>query len=336
MKQYKSLLVVLALAFFMATQRVVASDPLMNNLYFGLRGNSEVVSLQAFLAKIGVYTGPQNGNFYTLTREAVKKYQQANSIIQATGYVGPITRASINNKLKSYDVSSMPGNDKSIQTQALQLQIDALTKQLAALQLVTTQIATTTTSIQEPTPATTTILSEVVATSTQNIATTTPTQPNPFDSNIQIQNIYPSLTLSSYGYKTLAEFKITASEKVAITKLRLKNDGTFSNANILDLELIDSQNSRIIAKAEQWVNGIVEFSIVENTNLPNKGLIVSGGIYSINAFLTTPNYGDIKPYIRLDIEKAFDISAFDYNNLSRIANLKNISFPIEGPKISAY
>jgi len=65
------------------------------NLYFGLRNNDEVKLLQKILTQAGVYNGPITGNFLTLTREAVKKFQ-AKYGIATTGFVGPLTRAKLN------------------------------------------------------------------------------------------------------------------------------------------------------------------------------------------------------------------------------------------------
>lgn len=71
---------------------------LENNLYFGLKDNLGVKCLQEFLKKQGPDIYPEGlvtGNFFTLTQEAVKKYQ-AKKGISPTGFVGPLTRAAIN------------------------------------------------------------------------------------------------------------------------------------------------------------------------------------------------------------------------------------------------
>ncbi|MEK9135241.1 MAG: hypothetical protein AAB451_03000 [Patescibacteria group bacterium] len=66
---------------------------LKNNLYFGMKNNTEVRCLQQFL-KVQV-----TGNYFSLTIAAVKKYQASKGIIQ-TGYFGPLTRAAVNQKIK--------------------------------------------------------------------------------------------------------------------------------------------------------------------------------------------------------------------------------------------
>jgi peptidoglycan hydrolase-like protein with peptidoglycan-binding domain len=66
-----------------------------NDLYYGMKNNSEVLLLQKALQSNGVYSGPQTGNFYTLTLSAVKKFQRKYGI-PTTGYVGPLTRGKLN------------------------------------------------------------------------------------------------------------------------------------------------------------------------------------------------------------------------------------------------
>jgi hypothetical protein len=67
------------------------------NLRFGSRGN-DVVELQKALKKLGFFPATQEptGYFGPLTRTAVIAYQKANGITPAVGFVGPLTRASLN------------------------------------------------------------------------------------------------------------------------------------------------------------------------------------------------------------------------------------------------
>ncbi len=64
------------------------------NLSVGSKGN-EVVELQKKLKAEGFFNGPANGNFGTLTKAAVQKYQKAKGVAQL-GNVGPGTRAVLN------------------------------------------------------------------------------------------------------------------------------------------------------------------------------------------------------------------------------------------------
>ncbi len=68
------------------------------NLYVGVQQNAQVTCLQKFLVSQGSAIYPEalvTGNFASLTRAAVVRFQGANGIA-ATGFVGPITRSKIN------------------------------------------------------------------------------------------------------------------------------------------------------------------------------------------------------------------------------------------------
>lgn len=68
------------------------------NLKYGSKGDA-VIELQEFLTDQGVYSGPITGNFYSLTRSGVKKFQQVNGISPVSGYFGPLSRAKANELL---------------------------------------------------------------------------------------------------------------------------------------------------------------------------------------------------------------------------------------------
>jgi hypothetical protein len=63
-----------------------------NNLYFGMTNNADVHALQV---RLGMPADCQTGNFYWKTMLAVMSYQRSNGI-SASGFVGPITRTSLN------------------------------------------------------------------------------------------------------------------------------------------------------------------------------------------------------------------------------------------------
>jgi peptidoglycan hydrolase-like protein with peptidoglycan-binding domain len=83
------------------------SCALTQDLYLGMADNSQVQCLQQFLKSLGGDIYPEGfvtGNFYTLTEQAVKRFQEryASEILtpwgltKGTGYVGSTTRAKIN------------------------------------------------------------------------------------------------------------------------------------------------------------------------------------------------------------------------------------------------
>ena len=75
------------------------------NLYFGLRSDPVVTDLQNFLTGQKFYSGPVSGNFFSLTLQAVKNFQQAKGV-SPTGYFGPLSRAIANDILKKIIGSS--------------------------------------------------------------------------------------------------------------------------------------------------------------------------------------------------------------------------------------
>ena len=80
------------------------------DLYFGLRNDSDVSNFQEFLTDQGLYTGSISGNFFILTRSAVKKFQAAHGL-KPTGYVGPATRAIANEILTGSETPPSPPPD---------------------------------------------------------------------------------------------------------------------------------------------------------------------------------------------------------------------------------
>ena len=84
----------IAISGFAIAPSAFAAGQLNSYLHYG-QSNSDVKSLQQFLGQKGYFNGPQTGNFLNMTESAVKNYQTANDI-PSTGYVGPLTIASIN------------------------------------------------------------------------------------------------------------------------------------------------------------------------------------------------------------------------------------------------
>lgn len=52
------------------------------NLGYGLKNNFDVLALQTALNIDGLYSGPITGNFFTLTKNAVKEFQKNTALIK--------------------------------------------------------------------------------------------------------------------------------------------------------------------------------------------------------------------------------------------------------------
>ncbi|MBI2623660.1 MAG: peptidoglycan-binding protein [Candidatus Liptonbacteria bacterium] len=134
----KSFIAFIFLAFLIVTP--VSASIFTDNLYFGIEGSSQVSKLQEFLTVQELYSGPITGNFYSLTLNALKKFQEKEGITPAAGYFGPVTREKANgilskdiresNKQAVVETNSVP----IVATSTVQLQLDALLKQVALLQ----------------------------------------------------------------------------------------------------------------------------------------------------------------------------------------------------------
>ena len=114
-------------AVFVFSPSVVHGSAFERNLSFGLRGDADVVRLQQFLQGEKLYDGPANGNFFSLTRAAVVRFQEREGVRPATGFVGPLTRA----RLAAFGGADAGTNPAVV----LRKQIEELTARLAALQV---------------------------------------------------------------------------------------------------------------------------------------------------------------------------------------------------------
>jgi len=77
-----------------------AASSFDRDLYFGITNDADVRLLQEFLQEQMVYDGPVTGNFLALTRDAVRRFQERESIMPAAGYFGPKTRAHANTLIR--------------------------------------------------------------------------------------------------------------------------------------------------------------------------------------------------------------------------------------------
>ena len=96
--------IIIALLVFVPLISFASFD---KNLYYGIRGSSDVQELQEFLTDQGVYTGPITGNFFSLTLKGVKAFQTRESISPISGYFGPISRGKANIILASETLNGL-------------------------------------------------------------------------------------------------------------------------------------------------------------------------------------------------------------------------------------
>lgn len=98
-------------ALFSELTGEASCERIAQNLYFGMRDDPQVRCLQEFLKNQGPAIYPEgitNGNFFTLTQQAVIRFQEkyADEILapvgltSGSGFVGVSTRAKINQLLR--------------------------------------------------------------------------------------------------------------------------------------------------------------------------------------------------------------------------------------------
>jgi Putative peptidoglycan binding domain len=134
MKKILPFLFVGLLAFTCVAQ---AASSFNRDLYFGMQKDADVANLQEFLTGKGLYSGPVNGNFFSMTLKAVEAFQAEQGIDPPAGYFGPATREKVNGLLSANVTgASVPSAISAMQTrlQMLLQQVAALQKQLQTLQ----------------------------------------------------------------------------------------------------------------------------------------------------------------------------------------------------------
>lgn len=188
----KLLLVVL----FLFPTLAFAQTTFDTNVSYGSTG-SDVSALQEFLVTQHLLD-PQfvTGNFYSLTLNAVKAFQTAESISPVSGYVGPITRETINSILADEIPSSE--DNAATSTEPVDLSQSTTTPTYTPPQVV---------YVQTPTP----IVTQTSTQQTQTSASTTP-QRNP--PSLTVTNIItsdPSTVTAGTDPVTLASFGLEVS-----------------------------------------------------------------------------------------------------------------------------
>ncbi len=288
------------------------------DLYYGLKGDPEVLRLQKFLGDEGVYAGPVTGNFFSLTREGVRKFQTALAIAPASGYFGPKTRAAANAKLAVRTGAA----DLAGQIEILLLQVKELERQLV--------IAKEREALPLPAPA----------------PAAPPILPGIFQSSLKVEATLPNYSSSRYVDIPLNELRFSVAdpdEDVAITRIRFTNTGTLADANFSEIKVTRVKDGLILAwlryedvlaMAANFKDKSMEIVFTADPSKSDKGLLRSGNTYNITGSIITPNT-TLKPTIQLDVASSTDIDAYDYADLTRVADISKMNtFPITGPRIT--
>lgn len=117
-------------AVLLLTPAIGLAGSFDRDLFLGMKNDLEVTSLQEFLRDQGLYQGPTNGNFFALTRDAVKKMQEREKIVPVSGYFGPRTRARAN----AFLAPAYPSESRAQEILRVRNEIEALQTRLKSLQ----------------------------------------------------------------------------------------------------------------------------------------------------------------------------------------------------------
>lgn len=111
----KKLIAVLAGVLLLLPSLTMALEPFNKDLRYGMTKNAEVKRMQEFLRDEGLYKGAITGNYYALTRDAIRKYQKNNGL-KVTGLFDKVTRSKVNEMgvVVNDEVSPTPVVDNSL------------------------------------------------------------------------------------------------------------------------------------------------------------------------------------------------------------------------------
>lgn len=215
------------------------------NLYFGVVGD-EVATLQQFLTDQGLYAGPVNGSFFSLTQAGVKRFQEREGISPAAGYFGPITRARASSILIPVSREKQIA-DLDAQIAALKAEISALLAKIAPPPPPVAPIVT------PPPPP---VVSEVAPPPPAPAGSTTPPPPP------------PAAVLEVSG---LQEGTFPASEMTPLKlgEITIRNGtATSSSFSQIELDIFEAMNSPL--NRNNLVNFILREGILTSDTLVSK------------------------------------------------------------------
>ena len=277
----------LLLAIFIPSISFASFD---KDLYYGIDNDSQVLELQEFLTSEGLYSGPITGNYYSLTVQAVKSFQERENIKPVAGYFGSLTREKANqvlNKNSDKTETQSINNNQTSGSSDLQSQIDSLLLIIKSLQEELSKQQNPTTQIQTQTPqsnTTTTLPNGSIVEIDSNgqivryikevqnqISETTNQNNSP--SNTSILESTPKINLSMINNSVqakpssqnliLSKFKVIIEETTESTKSILKLTVSSGNGKITDLSnfsFVDKNGSVVAGPVNPDSNGLLTFT----------------------------------------------------------------------------
>ncbi|MBU4536557.1 peptidoglycan-binding protein [Patescibacteria group bacterium] len=267
----------------------ISSASFDKDLYYGIDNDSQVLELQEFLTSEELYSGPITGNYYSLTVQAVKNFQERENIKPVAGYFGSLTREKANQVLSEdlgkKETQSISSNQTSGSSD-LQSQIDNLLLIIKSLQEELTKQQTPITQIQtqaSQSNTTTTLPNGSIVEIDSNgqivryikevqnqISETTNQNNSP--SNTSVLESTPKISLSMINNSVqakpssqnliLSKFKVTTEETTESTKSILKLTLSNGNGKITDLSnfsFVDKNGSVVAGPVNPDSNGVLTF-----------------------------------------------------------------------------
>ena len=321
------------------------SDIFTQNLYYGLRNNSQVSQLQEFLTSQNLYSGPTTGNFYFLTLGAVKAFQAQQGISPAAGYFGPMTMAAAN-KIADAEVGASNAqaiNETGTSTPSLtpasstpQLQLQALLQEVALLQqqLQTQQSSTQViqnlqTQVQQQTQ---TIQQQgqtlqQIASNTQSIASTTP-QPSRTQAptaNFTVNGSANSITIPYNASATISwsttnanSCNVTPSGWSGISGNQSTGNLTASQTFTLSCSGAGGSTSASVTVNVSATPSASAITVTSDGSQPSAGQLAMGSLGNVLAvfrFMATTNIENVK-VAQLTVHDAVSTGAAQFKNLT--------------------
>lgn len=277
MKNIKTKITLLLIVIFIPLSLSASFD---KNLFNGIKNNSQVLELQEFLTSEKLYTGPINGNFYSLTQQAVKRFQERENIRPTSGYFGPITRKRANQILDN-QLPQVKDNSKDIENSiilSLQKQIQELLSKIESLEKKLSENQQKA-QIQTKIPSTDTITTALpngsvveidsngnivkyIKKVTNTVSNTLPVTPDEPKFNVMITD-NSIKTIPSTSEQILSSFKVSSDREMTLSRSIFKLTLSNGSGNLMDMTnliIIDKNGTVVAGPINSNSNGLLEFT----------------------------------------------------------------------------